>query len=61
MAEVMIPDVGSRFVWSCAKGHIEHGHTTTPELHGLSAPESCVGAGDYSPIKGEGQKGMKAD
>lgn len=46
MSEVKIPGVGGRFVWGCAKGHIEHGHTT-PELHRLIAPEPCLRAGDY--------------
>jgi TubC N-terminal docking domain len=51
MAEVMIPGEGRRYVWGCARGHMEHGHTT-PNLHRLIAPESCLKAGDYLPIKG---------
>lgn len=37
-----------RFVWGCARGHLEHGHTL-PDLHYLEAPDSCLIAGDHKP------------
>jgi hypothetical protein len=48
MAEAPVPGVlpPYRFVWCCAKGHIEHGHTT-PDLRILVAPDSCLAAGDH--------------
>jgi hypothetical protein len=49
MAEVVIPGEGGRFVWGCAKGHMEHGHST-PELRNLLAPDSCRRALDFVPI-----------
>jgi hypothetical protein len=49
MAEVVIPGEGRRFVWGCAKGHMEHGHST-PELRNLLAPESCLAALDFVPV-----------
>jgi hypothetical protein len=50
MSEVMIPGEGRRFVWGCAKGHMEHGHMTH-DLPRLRASESCLTAGDYLPVK----------
>jgi hypothetical protein len=46
MSEVRIPGIGGRFIWGCAKGHMEHGHST-PALGGLTAPDSCLQAKDY--------------
>jgi hypothetical protein len=50
MAEVPAPGLlpPYRFVWGCAKGHLEHGHTT-PDLRMLAAPDSCLAAGDHEP------------
>jgi hypothetical protein len=60
MAEVKVPGIGRRYVWGCAKAHMEHGHTT-PELHRLIAPEACLIAGDYSPIPSAVNKGPTHD
>jgi hypothetical protein len=49
MAEVVIPGEGGRFLWGCAKGHMEHGHST-PELRSLLAPDSCRRALDFEPV-----------
>lgn len=49
MAEVLVPGLlpPYRFVWGCAKGHLEHGRTT-PDLRFLQAPDSCLAAGDFA-------------
>jgi hypothetical protein len=48
MAEVPAPGLlpPYRFIWGCAKGHLDHGHTT-PDLRLLLAPDSCLANGDH--------------
>jgi hypothetical protein len=49
MADVVIPGEGGRYIWYCARGHLEHGHST-PELRNLHAPESCLATLDFAPV-----------
>jgi hypothetical protein len=49
MEQVYIHGHGGRYFWHCAKGHLEHGHTT-PQLHNVTAPESCTKSNHFVPI-----------
>lgn len=47
MTEIPVPGLTPpyRFVWGCARGHLDNGFTL-PDLPALRAPDSCVTAGD---------------